>query len=80
MIKVNVTTKKDLTATLASEIVREMGKYQSSAEMEHNGKKVDIKSILGLMSLSVPKGSEIELIAEGPDESQVIEAAKNLFA
>lgn len=79
MAKVNVTINKDLTATLAAEIVKEMGKYQSSVEMKHNGKTVDIKSILGIMSLSVPKGSEIEVTAEGADESQVLEAAKNLF-
>lgn len=41
--------------------------------LEKNGKKVNAKSIMGLMSLAVSTGTEVTLIAEGDDEKEALE-------
>ena len=43
------------------------------------GKSKDAKSILGVMSLGMTKGTEIKITAEGPDEDAAIEAIAALI-
>lgn len=47
--------------------------YQDDVEIEYKGKKVTMKSIMGIMSLAVPKGGEFNIIVNGENEEKVIE-------
>ena len=60
----------------ASIFVQECKKFQSKVTVENiaAGKSKDAKSILGVMSLGMTKGTEIKITAEGPDEDAAIEA------
>ena len=47
--------------------------YDSSVYVEVKNKKVNAKSIMGMMTLGVPAGGKINVIAKGDDETEAIE-------
>ena len=47
--------------------------YESSVYVEVDNKKVNAKSLMGMMTLGIPEGGVIDVIADGDDESQVID-------
>ena len=61
-----------LQARPAAQFVQEANRYASHLFLEKDGKKVNAKSIMGLMSLAITKGEEIKLIADGADEDAAI--------
>lgn len=68
-----ITDEAGIHARPASALVGALGKFKSDITMEHNGKKVNLKSILGVMSLGVSSGSTVTIAANGEDEEQAIE-------
>lgn len=72
--KVEVRLKTGLQARPAALFVQEANKYSADVFLEKDGKKVNAKSIMGLMSLAISSGSEITLIADGSDENEAVEA------
>ncbi|WP_113926863.1 HPr family phosphocarrier protein [Bacillus sp. P14.5] len=70
--KVEVKLKTGLQARPAALFVQEANRFSSEVFLERNGKKVNAKSIMGLMSLAVSSGTEITLIAEGSDEEEAV--------
>ncbi|EGK10870.1 HPr family phosphocarrier protein [Kroppenstedtia eburnea] len=71
---VTVNLKTGLHARPAALFVQEANKYSSEVFVSKNNKKVNAKSIMGIMSLAVAHGSEITISAEGSDAEQAIEA------
>ncbi|MCC9023516.1 HPr family phosphocarrier protein [Bacillus nakamurai] len=71
--KVEVRLKTGLQARPAALFVQEANRYVSDVFLENNGKKVNAKSIMGLMSLAVSTGTEVTLIADGEDEKEALE-------
>ncbi|EUJ19770.1 phosphocarrier protein HPr [Listeria kieliensis] len=57
----------------ATLLVQAASKYSSDINLENSGKSVNLKSIMGVMSLGVGKGAEIKITAEGSDEKEAIE-------
>lgn len=64
----NVALEEGLQARTAAQFVQEANRFASELFLEKDGKRVNAKSIMGLMSLAITKGESITLIAEGPDE------------
>ena len=58
----------------ATILVQTATKFESNIELEYNSKKVNLKSIMGVMSLGVGKGAEVTIYADGKDEEEAIEA------
>lgn len=56
----------------ATVLVNTANKFDSDVSLEYNGKTVNLKSIMGVMSLGVVKGAEVKVIATGSDEDAVI--------
>ncbi|MGG1230596.1 HPr family phosphocarrier protein [Bacillus halotolerans] len=71
--KVEVRLKTGLQARPAALFVQEANRFTSDVFLEKDGKKVNAKSIMGLMSLAVSTGTEVTLIAEGEDEKEALE-------
>ncbi|PMC34468.1 phosphocarrier protein Chr [Bacillus sp. UMB0899] len=71
---VEVNLKTGLQARPAALFVQEANRFASDIFLEKDGKKVNAKSIMGLMSLAVSSGAEINLIAEGSDEQEAVDA------
>ena len=53
-------------------ICKSAQEFTSTIILSHNGNTVDIKSILGLLSLACPQGAKVSLIAEGEDANEAI--------
>ncbi|MDP4106697.1 MAG: HPr family phosphocarrier protein, partial [Bacillota bacterium] len=70
--QVEVKLKTGLQARPAALFVQEANRFSSDIFLEKDGKKVNAKSIMGLMSLAVSTGTEINIIADGDDEQSAI--------
>ncbi len=74
-----ITDEAGMHARPASALVGAVSKFKSEVTLEHNGKKVNLKSILGVMSLGVPSGSVVTIAADGEDENEVLEKAADVM-
>lgn len=72
--QVRVRLKTGLQARPAALFVQEANRFSSEIFLEKDGKKVNAKSIMGLMSLAVSSGSEVILSASGSDETEALDA------
>lgn len=72
--QVEVKLKTGLQARPAALFVQEANRFSSDIFLEKDGKKVNAKSIMGLMSLAVGSGVAINIIADGDDEANAIQA------
>jgi catabolite repression HPr-like protein len=72
--QVEVKLKAGLQARPAALFVQEANRFNSEIFLEKDGKRINAKSIMGLMSLAVGTGSVLTLIANGQDEQEAIEA------
>ncbi|QTN00336.1 MULTISPECIES: HPr family phosphocarrier protein [Sediminibacillus] len=62
-----------LQARPAAQFVQKASGFSAALFIEKDGKRVNAKSIMGLMSLAIATGEEITLIAEGSDETTAID-------
>ncbi|MEE6452057.1 MULTISPECIES: phosphocarrier protein HPr [Bacillaceae] len=69
-----VTADSGIHARPATLLVNVAGKFNSDINLEYNGKTVNLKSIMGVMSLGIQQGTEIKISANGEDAEQAIAA------
>lgn len=72
--QVEVKLKSGLQARPAALFVQEANRFSSDIFLEKDGKKVNAKSIMGLMSLAVGSGVVIHILANGNDEQRAIDS------
>ena len=60
-------------------IVQTACAYQSSIVFQVENKRVNAKSIMGVMALASQNASDIEISAEGPDETEALRAVAGLM-
>ncbi|MBS4537399.1 HPr family phosphocarrier protein [Clostridium sp. D2Q-11] len=77
--KVTVNNKIGLHARPAALFVQTASKFLSNISIEKAGKKVNAKSIMGIMALGVCQGDEITMFATGEDEKKAIDHLENLL-
>ncbi|TVP85833.1 MAG: phosphocarrier protein HPr [Alkalicoccus sp.] len=70
----NITAETGIHARPATQLVNKAGQFESEITLNYKGKSVNLKSIMGVMSLGVGQGSEVSIKAEGPDEEEAISA------
>jgi Phosphotransferase System HPr (HPr) Family len=75
-----VKLKTGLQARPAALFVQEANRYAADVFVEVNDKRVNAKSIMGIMSLAIRPGTEITLIAEGSDAEQAVSSLKALVS
>ncbi|MDN5330812.1 MAG: phosphocarrier protein HPr [Tepidanaerobacteraceae bacterium] len=73
-----VKNKTGLHARPAAMFVQTANKFKSEIFVEKEGKKVNAKSIMGVMSLAVSQGTTITILAQGEDEKDAVEALVEL--
>ncbi|MEH7634517.1 HPr family phosphocarrier protein [Bacillus pumilus] len=71
---VTIQLKTGLQARPAALFVQEANRFGAEIFLEKDGKRVNAKSIMGLMSLAISSGVTITLIADGADEQEAIDA------
>ncbi|MBM7571059.1 HPr family phosphocarrier protein [Aquibacillus albus] len=72
-----VTIDSGLQARPAAEFVRRANNFTSELFIEKGEKRINAKSIMGLMSLAIASGEEITIIADGADDQVAIDELSN---
>ena len=62
----------------ATNLIRLANEYRSDIWIERNGRRVNAKSLLGLLSLGIAGGTDIRIIADGADEQEAVESLVEL--
>ncbi len=76
---IQVKNSVGLHARPATYFIQEANKYRSSISVKKDSRKVNAKSLLGVLSLGVVQGMNIEIEADGSDEADAIEALTKLI-
>ena len=77
--KIIISNKLGLHARAAAKIVTLTNKFQSIIEIANDDKRADAKSIMKILMLAAPQGTEIKITASGEDESMAIKSLENLI-
>ena len=76
MIKtsISISNKLGLHARASAKLTKLAGSFESDVFMSRNDRRVNAKSIMGVMMLAAGMGSEVQIEADGADEAQAIDA------
>ncbi len=77
---VEIINKLGLHARPSARLTQLASSFKSKVFMARNGRRVNAKSIMGVMMLAAARGSTITLETEGEDEIEAIEALADLIA
>lgn len=73
-----IINKLGLHARAASKLVSTASEYEAEITLNREGQEVSGKSIMGVMMLGAARGTELELITDGPDEEAAADALTEL--
>ncbi|MFT9495423.1 HPr family phosphocarrier protein [Anaerosolibacter sp.] len=77
--KVMINNPLGLHARPAKLVVKEAEKYVSEIKIMKSEREYNAKSMMGLLSMGAPKGTELILVAEGSDAEAAVKSIKKLF-
>ncbi len=75
-----IVNKLGLHARASAKLTQLAGRFKSSIWLIRSGKRVNAKSIMGVMMLAAAKGATIGIEADGPDEEAAMNAVRALIA
>lgn len=76
---IQINLEKGQEARRIALLVQEASKYESKIYLEEASKRVNAKSIMGMMSLSIDTGAEVTVTAEGVDEQEAVDAIEKFL-
>ncbi len=76
---IEITNTSGLHARPATFFIQKANSYQASIWIEKDDRKVNAKSLLGVLSLGIAKGMTVTLIADGADENAAINGLVELI-
>lgn len=77
---IEVINKLGLHARASAKLTQLASSFLSEVFISRNGRRVNAKSIMGVMMLAAAKGTSVTLETSGPDEDQALQAISALFA
>ena len=78
--EVEITNKLGLHARASAKLTQVAGQFQSEVWVSRNGRRVNAKSIMGVMMLAAGKGTRITVETSGSDEADAMRAVTALIA
>ena len=78
--EVVINNQVGLHARPATFFIQKANEFKSSIWIEKEDRRVNAKSLLGVLSLGIVKGTAVNLIADGADEANAIETLAELIA
>ena len=78
--EVEIINKLGLHARASAKLTQVAGRFQAHVWVSRSGRRVNAKSIMGVMMLAAAKGSKLTVEADGPDEEQAMDAVTQLIA
>ena len=76
----SIVNKLGLHARASAKLTQLAGQFKSNIWVARNGRRVNAKSIMGVMMLAAAKGSSIVIETDGPDEEAAMTALTGLIA
>lgn len=70
---IQIKLENGLEARPVALLVQEASKYESTVYIQSDDKKVNAKSIMGMMSLGLDNGDQLTVTAEGTDEQTAVD-------
>ena len=77
--EVTINNEVGLHARPATFFIQKANEFKSGIWVEKDERRVNAKSLLGVLSLGIVKGTTISLIADGPDEEDAVNALVELI-
>jgi phosphocarrier protein HPr len=78
--ELKVVNRLGLHARASARLTQEAARFASAIWLSRKGRRVNAKSIMGVMMLAAGMGATVELEAEGADEADAVSAIERLFA
>lgn len=78
--EIEVVNRLGLHARAAAKLVGTATRFASALTVVREGRSADAKSIMAVMMLAATRGHTVTITAEGPDESEALDAVAQLFA
>ena len=78
--EVEIINKLGLHARASARLTQVAGRFKANVWVGRNGRRVNAKSIMGVMMLAAAMGSKVIVETDGPDEAQAMEAVTKLIA
>ena len=78
--EVTVNNQVGLHARPATFFIQKANEFKSSVWVEKEERRVNAKSLLGVLSLGIIKGTQIRIVADGSDESVAVSALADLIS
>ena len=69
---VTIQNNMDMEDRPVAHLVQEASQYASQVYIEMEDKKINAKSIMGMMSLKLQKGEDVTIVADGQDEDAAV--------
>ena len=79
-LEVEIVNKLGLHARASAKLTQIAGSYQCEVWLSRNGRRVNAKSIMGVMMLAAAKGSKVAIETSGADEDEAMQALTQLIA
>ena len=77
--KIEITNKLGLHARASAKLTQLAGQFKSEVWMSRQGRRVNAKSIMGVMMLAAAKGAQVEIETHGTDEAAAMQALTELI-
>jgi phosphocarrier protein HPr len=77
--RIQISNKLGLHARASAKLTKLAGGFKSDIHLSRNGRRVNAKSIMGVMMLAAGLGSEIEIEADGEDAQAAVDALRSLI-
>ena len=77
---VTIQLTEGLQARPVAMLVQVASQYESSVYIETDGKKVNAKSIMGMMTLELSEGESVNVTADGKDEERALEGIEKYLS
>ncbi|MDD5366979.1 MAG: HPr family phosphocarrier protein [Gallionellaceae bacterium] len=78
--EVEIINRLGLHARASAKLTQTAGSFQSEVWLSRDGRRVNGKSIMGVMMLAAARGTVIKIDTEGPDEAEAMQALVDLIA
>jgi phosphocarrier protein HPr len=77
--KIEIVNKLGLHARASAKLTQLAGQFKSDVWLTRQGRRVNAKSIMGVMMLAAAKGTQVEIETNGADEEAAMKALTNLI-
>ncbi len=77
--RINISNKLGLHARASAKLTKLAGGFRSEIHLSRNDRRVNAKSIMGVMMLAAGMGSDVEIEVDGPDEAAAMQALRELI-